>query len=202
MCVAVLSAVALSSLSAFSYPPATLRSAACAFGSRRSCILRCCAAEEEQELDADDPVYRDELWLYQADLRYGDGSSGGGLGYLAAYNPSVVDRSHTRAVLLLAQPQSDRQFITAFRRRIREAGMSPQQLKHVTGHSFRAGGCTDWAVAGLSAADIKDQGGWLSDCWRIYVRPLARHAFNLAARVVAAQQSLLTSMSQGRRTAV
>ena len=58
-----------------------------------------------EQLDADDPVYRDELWLYQEDVRYG-GSSGGGVGYLTAYNPSMVDRSHTRAVLLLAPPRA------------------------------------------------------------------------------------------------
>lgn len=58
-----------------------------------------------EQLDADDPVYRDELWLYQDDVRYG-GSSGGGVGYLTAYNPSMVDRSHTRAVLLLAPPRA------------------------------------------------------------------------------------------------
>ena len=58
-----------------------------------------------EQLDADHPVYRDELWLYQEDVRYG-GSSGGGVGYLTAYNPSMVDRSHTRAVLLLAPPRA------------------------------------------------------------------------------------------------
>ena len=69
----------------------------------RSGLVRS-VAEQEQELDADDPVYRDELWLYQEDVRYG--SSGGGVGYLTAYNPSMVDRSHTRAVLLLAPPRA------------------------------------------------------------------------------------------------
>ena len=67
----------------------------------RSCLARAVA----EQLDADDPVYRDELWLYQEDVRYG-GSSGGGVGYLTAYNPSMVDRSHTRAVLLLAPPRA------------------------------------------------------------------------------------------------
>ena len=70
----------------------------------RSGLVRS-VAEQEHELDADDPVYRDELWLYQEDVRYG-GSSGGGVGYLTAYNPSMVDRSHTRAVLLLAPPRA------------------------------------------------------------------------------------------------
>ena len=79
---------------------------ACAPHRPRSSLVRS-VAEQEQELDADDPVYREELWLHQEDVRYGDGGSpGGGVGYLTAYNPSMVDGSHTRAVLLLAPPRA------------------------------------------------------------------------------------------------
>jgi hypothetical protein len=93
---------------------------------------------------------------------------------------------------------TDRQFITAIRVVAARCGMVPEQVKHVTSHSFRAGGATDYSVAGMSPAFISAQGGWLSPCWMIYVRPERQHHWSTARRLCESLLPLLSSPSSRR----
>lgn len=47
------------------------------------------------------------------------------------------------------------------------------QLGHlrISSHSFRIGAATEAAELGLSSDEIKNLGGWKSDCYLCYVRP-------------------------------
>jgi integrase len=66
---------------------------------------------------------------------------------------------------------SDNQLsFTAFNKRVKEAvkliGLNP---KHFAGHSFRRGGATAAAAAGVPGRVIKRHGRWASDCYERYV---------------------------------
>ena len=113
-----------------------------------------------------------------------------------------INRFHTGggdAVLFfdfdaLGRPQrhrrrSDKQFMRRFKPLVLTAGLPPADAKRVTNHSFRAGGATDYFVAGMSAEAIKAQGGWTTYCFLIYVRPAAEHIWRVAARMVSAIRS-------------
>ena len=50
---------------------------------------------------------------------------------------------------------------------LRLTGLDPH---HYSGHSFRIGGATSTAVAGLNDYEIKLLGRWSSDCCRCYIR--------------------------------
>lgn len=59
-------------------------------------------------LEDDDVVFRDELWLDTAQVRYGAATQGAGIGYCASF--SIMERAgnHSRAVLLLdPSPRSE-----------------------------------------------------------------------------------------------
>ena len=69
--------------------------------------------------------------------------------------------------------------------------MPPRDLRRVSNHSFRAGGATDWSIGGMGDEFIKQQGGWSGPTYRIYVRPMAHHAFRTAARMLDASRAIL-----------
>ena len=50
---------------------------------------------------ADDPIYKDELWLRSGEVRYGSGSQGAGVGYCSSFAPWDAAGNHSRAILLL-----------------------------------------------------------------------------------------------------
>ena len=51
---------------------------------------------------ADDPIYKEELWLQSEMVRYGDGALGAGIGHCASYRPFTLAGNHSRAVLILS----------------------------------------------------------------------------------------------------
>ena len=71
--------------------------------------------------------------------------------------------------------------------------MSDSDFKRVTNHSFRAGGATDYFVAGLSAELIKQQGGWAGYTFLIYVRPAKEHKWRVAASLLTALRASSTA---------
>lgn len=90
---------------------------------------------------------------------------------------------------------SDADFIKQFKPYLKQAGMEGTHLRRVTNHSFRAGGATDWTVAGMGADFVKQQGGWTSSCYMIYVRPTAVHCWTQAVRLIKATTSLVGQMA-------
>ena len=81
---------------------------------------------------------------------------------------------------------SDKDFIKRFKPLVIAAGMPAADQKRVSNHSFRAGGATDYFVAGMSAEAIKAQGGWTTYCFLIYVRSAAEHVWRVAAQMLKA----------------
>ena len=80
----------------------------------------------------------------------------------------------------------DKTFLKRFKPLVIAAGMPAKDQKRVSNHSFRAGGATDYFVAGMSAEAIKAQGGWTTYCFLIYVRPAAEHIWRVAAQMLKA----------------
>ena len=98
-------------------------------------------------------------------------------------------------------PATDADFIRDFKFYLAAAGMDNEALRHVTNHSFRAGGATDWAIGGMPTDFIQRQGGWASDCYKIYVRPTALHCFTTAVHMCNAATELFVSLGlRARRT--
>ena len=54
--------------------------------------------------------------------------------------------------------------------RARMAQMADEAIDRITGHSWRAGGATDFLMAGMPETFIMKQGRWLSDAFRVYFR--------------------------------
>lgn len=61
-------------------------------------------------------------------------------------------------------------FIESVQARAAALGLPAASIARITGHSFRSGGCTDFILAGLSPAWIKQQGRWKSDAYLGYFR--------------------------------
>ena len=84
------------------------------------------------------------------------------------------------------KPASDAYFIKRLKAKLRAAGMSKADMQRVSNHSLRAGGATDFSVAGLSHEAIKAQGGWTSYCFLLYVRPAKEHRWRVAVDIMRA----------------
>ena len=54
--------------------------------------------------------------------------------------------------------------------RARMAGLADDVVKRITGHSFRAGGATDYLLAGTPSIWVQQQGRWKSDAYMLYLR--------------------------------
>ena len=93
--------------------------------------------------------------------------------------------------------EGDKAFITGMRAELAQVGMGAAELRRVTNHSFRAGGATDWTAGGMGASFVKDQGGWSSDTYLVYVRESAMHCYNKAAAMVTAMSGLIRSYFSG-----
>ena len=102
-----------------------------------------------------------------------------------------IDR---RGVVHEGVPFTDADFIKNFKVYLSLAGMDDKRLRRVSNHSFRSGGASDWSIGGMPADFIKRQGGWTSDCYKLYVRPTALHAFTAAVHMAAAAQKLFISV--------
>ena len=91
------------------------------------------------------------------------------------------------------EAETDADFIRKFKIYLSLAGMDQVRLAKVSNHSFRAGGATDWSIAGMPTDFIMRQGGWAGDGYKIYVRPTALHCFAVAAHMISASRQLLVS---------
>ena len=69
-----------------------------------------------------------------------------------------------------ARTASSESFVREAKARARMAHMAEQAIERITGHSWRAGGTTDFLLAGLPETFIMRQGRWLSDAFRVYFR--------------------------------
>ena len=92
-----------------------------------------------------------------------------------------------------AKASTDAQFISMTKQMLEEVGMKPEDLRHITNHSLRAGGATDWSSAGMSDTFIGDQGGWTSRCFRIYIRPTAVHCWSSAVTMIQKTLGVITT---------
>ena len=72
------------------------------------------------------------------------------------------------------------------KRRARAAGLDERLVERITGHSFRAGGVTDYLLAGFGAEFIMRQGHWLSTAFRVYFRLSQAALGAMSAQVVVA----------------
>jgi hypothetical protein len=109
---------------------------------------------------------------------------------LARLNAALVFKDYWRAASMKARPgsskvwpnidrfgktnwnkgYSDEAFIKDTKFRATKAGLKPEIIARITGHSFRAGGATDYLLAGVPAIWVKLQGRWKSDAYLIYLR--------------------------------
>ena len=65
---------------------------------------------------------------------------------------------------------SDADWMAETHRRAVLIGLPPDTVEHITGHSFRAGGVTDFLLARIPHAFIMRQGRWLSTAFMVYFR--------------------------------
>ena len=84
-------------------------------------------------------------------------------------------------------------FMKKMRRVAQAAGMPAVMLVHLTGHSLRSGGTTDWMASGMSQAEVQRQGGWSSDAILIYDRPQSHHRASQARRMGASMRRMLAA---------
>lgn len=82
----------------------------------------------------------------------------------------VFPRMHGAGKIDWTRPMDDDAFIAETRSRAIAAGLTAEQAREITGHSFRAGGCTDYLVGGLPHSFIMRQGRWTSDAFLVYFR--------------------------------
>ena len=108
----------------------------------------------------------------------------------SAENPVVSD-----------QACSDKSFLACVKQWSQNAGMPRQDWLRLRGHSFRAGGATDWSVAGAGEEFIMTQGGWRSPCWLIYVRRARHHSTPLARRMHALLRPVLFALERTTQSA-
>ena len=64
------------------------------------------------------------------------------------------------------QPLQYGSFVATLKEWLSLAGFDPHKF---SGHSLRRGGATPAFQAGVDPLFIRLQGGWLSDCWLLYV---------------------------------
>ena len=105
---------------------------------------------------------------------------------LVDYVPESVSRhgkEPTRPLFLFADrtPLIKNVFLARLRLMLAQAGISSE---HISGHSFRIGGATSAAAAGLSDWEIQMLGRWKSDAYQRYIRAPPLLLAGLAKRMI------------------
>ena len=99
--------------------------------------------------------------------------------------PAVVD-----GVVMRKTAGSEATFRKNIRAWAEAAGMV--DWRRVTTHSMRAGGATDYLSSGVvSAAWVKRQGGWKSNCYMIYYRPATAEMGAMAEKLKEVERRML-----------
>ena len=83
-------------------------------------------------------------------------------------------------------PHPVKDFVLTTKHLLRMAGVDPVYIDHVTGHSWRCGGLTDYLAAGAPDSFVKLQGRWRSDCYRVYLRYSFAYGNDVSARLFSA----------------
>ena len=81
------------------------------------------------------------------------------------------------------------------------AGMDDIDVKHLTAHGLRAGGCTDFANSGVPLDQIARQGGWSTESMLVYARPQSHHRWREARRMVAAYDEMTATIHDASASA-
>lgn len=110
---------------------------------RRAVLPKSCGAATSSGA-ADDPIYRDELWLDTKTVRYTE-AQGSGIGHLVSYSPSTRAGNHSRAVLMLAMEPYDEEALCAL------AGRVALSCECVALVPFLRGGLTAWPPERLAS---------------------------------------------------
>jgi hypothetical protein len=103
-------------------------------------------------------------------------------GYALTVLKARLHSSSARSAVLFAKcvngratstPASAAGFKKMLKQLAKSSDMAADKLRKVRGHSLRAGGATDFLSHGASRAWVQRQGGWRSDCFMIYYRPVS-----------------------------
>lgn len=102
------------------------------------------ATNTEQASPADDPIYKDELWLNGEMVRYGSSINGAGVGYCVSFEPMHAAVNHTRAVVMLSTAPVDEEALHSL------AGRVALSCECVTLVPVLRGGMSRWTHERLS----------------------------------------------------
>ncbi|KAL3923289.1 MAG: hypothetical protein SGPRY_004269, partial [Prymnesium sp.] len=143
---------------------------------RRRCHIKACdkpppkrgadavdaASKLREQLGDDDPIFQDELFLSSQQLRYADGRTGGGVGYLASYLPFTAANNHSRAVVCVVT-QSDSFSEVALRTLVDRVALSCECVALLP---FLRGGAASWPHERL-VNEVLDASRYLNRAHRV-----------------------------------